>query len=200
MRGVAASASSSSSCSRVSEWSAGSATSSGPRAITVSIGLRAARGDPHADIGAAIAQCVLGGSLLEQQLGARQATAQHAQGARHHGGGRHGASGDPEPFDLLHLQGVQPGAGAPDSFDDPERMLVEQAPRLGELHAGALAREQRGAGLGLQLGHLLRDGGGRERQRVGGAGERAAPHNLDERLEPGEIHSEGPRRDHRPRL
>jgi hypothetical protein len=60
--------------------------------------------------------------------------------------------------------------------------------RLGELHSGAVAHDQRRARFRLQLGHLLGYGGRREGQGVGSAGVRAAPHHFHERLEPGEIH------------
>ena len=53
-------------------------------------------------------------------------------------------------------------------------MLGEPVRGVGEPHAAADALEQRHAGLALELGQLLRDGGRRVGQRVGDRGDRPA--------------------------
>jgi hypothetical protein len=56
-------------------------------------------------------------------------------------------------------------------------VLDEQAPGVRELRAAAGAGDQRSADLGLERGEVLRDRGLRERQRIGGGGQRTVVRN-----------------------
>ena len=129
-----------------------------------------------------------GGGLLEQQLRRRQPPAQEPQSSGQHRAGGHRAGSEPQALDLFGLERLQLGLRVAHGLDDPDRVLVEQPAGLSEPNAARLADEQRRAGLGLELGHLLGHRRGRERERVGGTGERSAPHDFDERLETGQIH------------
>ena len=53
-------------------------------------------------------------------------------------------------------------------------MADERAPRVGQADAAHAALDERRPGLALERGDLLGDGGLRERQGLGGGGERAA--------------------------
>ena len=59
-------------------------------------------------------------------------------------------------------------------------MAHERLARLGEPDAARVALDERAAGLALERGDLLRDGGLREGQRLGGGAERAADGDLPE--------------------
>src|SRR4029077_16492053 len=71
-------------------------------------------------------------------------------------------------------------------------MLDEDERGVGQADAAARTLEQRHAGLALEDRELLADRGGRELQRVGDRGDRAALVELAEQAQPAEIeHREG---------
>ena len=59
-------------------------------------------------------------------------------------------------------------------------MADERVARVGQADAAHAALDERGAGLALERRDLLRDGGLRERQRLGGGRERAVLGDLAE--------------------
>ena len=75
-----------------------------------------------------------------------------------------------------------------DRCEDLDRVLLQHPPGIGRTLAAVDLSQQRSADLGLELGHLLRDRRRRERERVRGARERAAPDDLHERLQPRQVH------------
>ena len=147
--------------------------------------LGADRRDPDADLEPAVDHRqprLLAGGLLEQQVRRRQPPAQKPQRSRQHRAGGHRTGSEPQAADLFGLERLELSLRVAYGLDDPDGVLVKQPAGLSEPNAARLADEQRSAGLGLELGHLLGHRRGRERERVGGGGERAAPHDLDERL------------------
>ena len=79
------------------------------------------------------------------------------------------------PGDRRHL-----GLGRVQARDDPLGVLEQHLAGRREPHAARQPLDQRHPGLGLERGDLLRDGGLRVGERVGGGGERAAARDLDE--------------------
>ena len=75
---------------------------------------------------------------------------------------------------------LQLGLGLGQAGHDRLGVADDRLARLGEPHAARAALHERGAGLALERGDLLRDGGLRERQRLGRGGERAADRDLAE--------------------
>ena len=67
-----------------------------------------------------------------------------------------------------------------EAAEDRVGVADERAARVGEPDAAHAALDERRAGLALERGDLLRDGGLRERERVGGGGERAVLGDLPE--------------------
>lgn len=89
----------------------------------------------------------------------------------HRGGERR----QPQLADDLTALGLQIGLGEFDLRQDARRVLGEQSARVREPHPTAVLGQQLLADLALQLGHLLRDGRGRDVQPLGRTADRAVP-------------------------
>ena len=66
------------------------------------------------------------------------------------------------------------GLGLGELGEDPLGVAHDRLAGVGQPHPARAALDEHGAGLALERGDLLGDGGLRERERVGGGGERAA--------------------------
>jgi hypothetical protein len=110
-------------------------------------------------------------------VGAHAREALQGVGDDRHGGGRV----RPEPEDgRSTVQLPQLGLRGREPLEDRLRMLDEPPARGREADALGPALHQGHAGLALELRHLLRDGGGREAERLRRGGERPAQGHLPE--------------------
>ena len=83
--------------------------------------------------------------------------------------------------------GGEVGLGERRALEQRVGVLDERQRRVGEPHAAAGALEQPHAGLALEHGELLGDGRGRELERVGDGGDRAALVELAQQAESAEV-------------
>ena len=83
--------------------------------------------------------------------------------------------------------GGQVGLGELGALEQRAGVADEHERRVGQPHAAAGRLEQRQPGLALEHGELLGDGGGRELERVGDGGDRAAGVQLVQEAQPPEV-------------
>jgi hypothetical protein len=124
----------------------------------------------------------LGLALGERQLDLRVLRAEHGDRERHQSraGGRkrgHAQLPAPQPGDRLEI-----GFGCSQPTEDPFGMREQRAACGRETDAARQALDQRHACLRLERSDLLRDGGLRIRELLGGSGDRALLGDLDENL------------------
>ena len=140
------------------------------------------------------AQLLERGSRLEDpqlQPQRRLRGAQLAERHRHEAGGGGRERGEAHGRDVDAAVRAHVVLGAARGVEQRLGVLEHRGARLGERQAARLALEQLGPELLLEARDVLRDGGLREAQRVGGGGEGAARGDLSERLQQLEIEHKG---------
>ena len=127
-------------------------------------------------------------------LGLDQLAAQVGRLARERPDRRHGHAqadrlerGDPAAAGDAAGGGGQVGLGELGALEQRAGVADEDQRRIGEPDAAAGRLEQRQPRLALEHGELLRDGRGRELERVGDGGDRAARVQLVQEAQPAEV-------------
>jgi hypothetical protein len=95
--------------------------------------------------------------------------------------------GDPAAAGDAPGGGGELGLGELGALEQRAGVADEDERRVGQPHAAAGRLEQRHPGLALEHGELLGDGGGRELERVGDRGDRAAGVQLVQQAQPSQV-------------
>ena len=142
------------------------------------------------EIEAPVAQALGGGlglGVLEAQLDAGVRRAERGDGGRHQDRAGAGEGGEPQAPGARVDDRVELVAGQLQALAQRGGVAGEHGAGLGQPDAARPAVEERGAGLALERGHRLRDGGGRVGERGGRGGHRALAGDGVEDQEPARV-------------
>ena len=139
--------------------------------------------EPEREVDLAAAQQrrgVLGLGHDQRQLDAGVLGAEGGDRQRHQRRGGGLERGQPQAAAAQAGDRLQLGLGLGEPGEDRVGVAHERLAGLGQPDAARVALDERAAGLALERGDLLRDGGLREREGLGGGAERAADRDLAE--------------------
>ena len=125
--------------------------------------------------------------LGHHELKSRVLAAEGDQGRGQDGARRRRESADAQPARQAGAGGGERGRGLFQDREDGLGVADQDDAGRGQGHAPAGALEQRHAGLALQGGELLRDGGRGVRERVGDRGDRSPVGQFEQQPEPAHV-------------